>query len=204
MAEKTGKIKGIFLVFEGIDGCGKSTQAKMLAAWFEKQGKKTVLTYEPYTAELRKTLRGNEKSKQEWLKLFTEDRKVHLKEVILPALKQGKVIISDRYYHSTLAYQLPEREWKGYASKFLQPELVFVFDLPVDLGLGRTIKRYEQNKDSASVFEKKAVLEKVRQNYLKLPKYFKNVIILDATASINEIFAKVMEKAEKFFQAEKI
>jgi len=188
MVEKRRK-RGLFIVAEGIDGSGKSTQAEMLFDWLKKKGQKVILTREPYTKKLKKQLR--EGKKYDWLALFSDDRKVHLKKVVMPSLQSGKTIICDRYYYSTLAYQLPQKEWKNYSSPFRKPDIALIFDVPVGIAMKRRGKRDTQIKQKRSYFEKTKILEKVRKNYLKMPLVFKEVKVIDARGSIKEIFRKV-------------
>ena len=114
---------GIFVVFEGGDGVGKSTQARLLADWLISQGREVVLTYEPGDTAIGATLRdlvlnpawGDVSPRAEAL-MYAADKAQHLYQVVLPALRSGAVVISDRYVDSMLAYQ-------G-AGRVLEPERV--------------------------------------------------------------------------------
>ena len=102
--------EGWLIVFEGIDGAGKSTQVDLLARAFEAEGRTVVTTREPtdgpHGARIRSlSARGAAVSPEEELEYFIEDRKQHVREVISPALGRGEVVISDRYYLSNVAYQ---------------------------------------------------------------------------------------------------
>lgn len=114
--------KGFFITFEGTEGCGKSTQIKLLKAFLEKDGYEVTLTREPGGCELSEQIRSvllsaeNAVCPLAELLLFEGARAQHVSEVILPALKRGGVVICDRYIHSTLAYQ-------GYA-RGLDKELI--------------------------------------------------------------------------------
>jgi len=200
--------RGIFIVTEGIDGSGKSTQAKMLASWLRKRGRKVLLTREPYTDRLRKQLRSGKN--YNWLKLFTEDRLIHLKKEVLPALNKGMIVVCDRYYYSTLAYQLQPKEWKKYSSKFIRPDLGLIFDVPVGIGLKRRLERDTRIQQKRSFFERKKILERVRKKYLLLPKVFPEIKVVNAVQKPNSIFKNVknvvlqMEKMKiKNFQSYK-
>ena len=187
--------RGLFIVSEGIDGSGKSTQAGMLVKWLRKKGKKVVFTREPYTKKLKDLLRT--KKNQNWLELFTADRNIHLKKVVIPALKSGKTAICDRYYYSTLAYQIAPKEWKSYASHFIKPDLALIFDVPVEIGLRRTHGRDIKINQKASYFEKGKILEKVRKNYLKMPRMLKEVKIIDSVPSLEMVFENVKKIVNK-------
>jgi|SRR5690606_36940585 len=160
MAQGNAPVQGVFLTFEGIDGCGKSTQAARLARWLEERGCSVVLTREPggtrLGAELRRLLlagrqveaggaQAGAEAAEEGLApvpmaemlLLAADRAQHVACVIRPALAAGKVVISDRYVDSSLAYQaaalgLPEeavRRVNEVATGGLRPHLTFLLDL---------------------------------------------------------------------------
>ena len=103
--------RGVLLALEGIDGCGKSTQAELLAAALRERGLEVVLTCEPTDSplgqQIREYFQGPDRylSPKEELNLFMADRREHVAEVIDPALAEGKIVICDRYYYSSVAYQ---------------------------------------------------------------------------------------------------
>ena len=181
---------------EGIDGCGKSTQSKLLMKKFEENNEKTIILKEPtdgkYGKKLWEMLSGKrEATTEQILDLFVMDRKEHVKEKINPALKEGKIILMDRYYYSTMAYQAAAgidvnriRKDNEFAPK---PDIVLIFDLPVDLAMKRVI-----GHSVADVFEKEEHLEKVREAYLNL-KNDPLVRIIDSTRTPEEIFEEVWE-----------
>lgn len=196
--EKTGK----FIVIEGIDGSGKSTQIKFIADFILKTNKYNhiILTREPYKQiKIREILKQNSNpySEAEILtELFVNDRKEHVDELILPALKKGINVISDRYKYATIVYQsiqgIPIEKLINLHSDMIIPDLVLIFDLP------SSIARERMNKDSRDEqkFEKNTdFLEKVRQKYLELPKLFpnENIVIVDASKRIEEIKEKIEE-----------
>ena len=179
---------------EGIDGCGKSTQSQFLIEEFEKNNEKTILLKEPtngkYGEKLWEMLRGKrEATTEEILELFVLDRKEHVNEKIKPALEQGKIILMDRYYYSTMAYQAAAgidvsriRKDNKFAPK---PDIVLIFDLPADLAMKRV-----RGHSVADVFEKEEHLEKVRKAYLNLEND-PLVRIVDATRTPETIFEEV-------------
>ena len=179
---------------EGIDGCGKSTQSQFLIEEFEKNDEKTILLKEPtngkYGKKLWEMLRGKrEATTEEILELFVLDRKEHVNEKIKPALEQGKIILMDRYYYSTMAYQAAAgidvsriRKDNKFAPK---PDIVLIFDLPADLAMKRV-----RGHSVADVFEKEEHLEKVRKAYLNLEND-PLVRIVDATRTPEKIFDEV-------------
>ena len=179
---------------EGIDGCGKSTQSKFLMKKFEENNEKTIILKEPtsgkYGKKLWEMLSGKRKATTEQiLDLFVMDRKEHVDEKINPALKEGKIVLMDRYYYSTMAYQAAAgidvnriRKDNEFAPK---PDIVLIFDLPADLAMKRV-----KGHSVADVFEKEEHLEKVREAYLNL-RGDPLVRIIDSTRTPEEIFKEV-------------
>ena len=179
---------------EGIDGCGKSTQTKLLQKKLEEKGEKTIIlkepTNEPHGQTLWDVLKGKIKAtNEEILDFFVLDRKQHVKEKIKPALEQGTVVLMDRYYYSSMAYQVAGglnvdyiRNKHDFAPT---PNIVLVFDLPVTTALERV-----HGHRKADEFEKEDHLEKVRAAYLNL-KDDPIVKIVDATRKPEEIFQEV-------------
>ena len=171
----------MFITLEGPEGCGKSTHAKKLKSYLEGRGRKVLLTQEPGGTQVGKHIREillDPKSvldETTEVYLFAADRSEHVSKIILPALKEGKIVISDRYVDSTLAYQisgrgLPEdlvRYLNMISSKGLMPDLTILLDVSPKIGLKRATQaakadRFEQEK---IVFH-----DKVRQKYLDIAK----------------------------------
>ena len=179
---------------EGIDGCGKSTQSQFLMDKFESDSEKTILLKEPtngkYGQKLWEMLSGKiEATTEEILELFVLDRKEHVNQKIKPALDDGMIVLMDRYYYSTMAYQAAAgidvdriRRDNEFAPK---PDIVLIFDLPADLAMKRV-----RSHSVADVFEKEEHLEKVRKAYLNLEDD-SLVQIIDATRTPEVIFDEV-------------
>ena len=179
---------------EGIDGCGKSTQSQFLMDKFESDSEKTILLKEPtngkYGQKLWEMLSGKiEATTEEILELFVLDRKEHVNQKIKPALDDGMIVLMDRYYYSTMAYQAAAgidvdriRRDNEFAPK---PDIVLIFDLPADLAMKRV-----RGHSVADVFEKEEHLEKVRKAYLNLEDD-SLVRIIDATRTPEVIFDEV-------------
>ncbi len=190
--------KGRFIVFEGIDGCGKSTQARLAAEWLKTR---CFLTREPSDLEtgkiIREALKRENLSEEQWAGLFSRDRQEHLAKEVIPALEQGRIVVCDRYYHSTMAYQLKKEEWADYAGGFLKPDLAMIFDLPVESALKRLEERYA-GKEKYKVFEKRDFLENVREKFLLMPKYLnERIVIIGALRAESEIFQDVKKGVER-------
>jgi len=189
--------RGIFIVFEGIDGCGKSTQIKRFADYLFNLDKYNhiVLTRNPYKdIDIRNILKedSNPLTKAERLaELFIQDREKHVKELILPNLKKGCFVISDRFKLSTIAYQsaqgLDINELIKRNNKFPVPDITFLIDLPVEEAIKR--RKEEKERDEQKFESDKEFQEKVRVNYLKIKELLKeNIIIIDGNRSVDEIF----------------
>ena len=184
----------VLIDLEGIDGCGKSTQSKFLMEKFEENNEKAIILKEPtsgkYGKKLWEMLSGKrEATTEQILDLFVMDRKEHVDDKINPALKEGKIVLMDRYYYSTMAYQAAAgidvnriRKDNEFAPK---PDIVLIFDLPADLAMKRV-----KGHSVADVFEKEEHLEKVREAYLNL-RDDPLVRIIDSTRTPEEIFEEV-------------
>jgi dTMP kinase len=164
---------GLFIVLEGIDGTGKSTQSKQLAEWFRAQGREVVASREPtdgpWGTKIRATAATGRLSPQEELDYFLRDRREHVEQLIAPALAAGKVVILDRYYFSTMAYQgsrgVDPAEIRRQNEAFAPvPDLLFILDLDVEIALTRIGGR----GDTANEFEKHDSLAKCREVFLSL------------------------------------
>ncbi len=185
---------GVLVNLEGIDGCGKSTQSKLLLEKLEGKGEKVIIlkepTKRPHGQKLWDVLHGKRKAfNEEILELFVLDRKQHVEEKIQPALDDGTVVLMDRYYYSSMAYQVAGgidveeiREKHVFAPR---PDVVLIFDLPVSVALERV-----KGHSDADEFEKEEHLEKVRIAYLDLEND-PLVRIVDATGTPEEIFGNV-------------
>jgi dTMP kinase len=182
----------MFIVLEGIDGCGKTTQAKLLADWLQSQGKKVLLTAEPTKGRiglfLREILSGKTIVDPMTLALlFTADRYEHLISEIEPALKENAIVVSERYYHSTICYQAAQGvqwSWLVELNRFARrPDFTFLLDVPPKDSIRR--------KTASEIFEEEKFLEKVRDNYLKLDK---EVVRIDAKQSAEKTFEQIKKK----------
>ena len=185
---------GVLVNLEGIDGCGKSTQSKLLLEKLEGEGEKVIIlkepTKRPHGQKLWDVLHGKRKAtNEEILELFVLDRIQHVEEKIQPALDDGTVILMDRYYYSSMAYQVAGgREVEEIREKHVfapKPDGVLIFDLPVSIALERV-----KGHSDADEFEKEEHLEKVREAYLDLEND-PLVRIVDATGTPEEIFGNV-------------
>jgi dTMP kinase len=160
--------RGFLLALEGVDGSGKSTQGRLLAASLEKQGREVILTGEPthglLGSKLRAYLQGNQRhlTPGEELALFMADRREHVERGIKTALAAGRIVITDRYYYSSVAYQgalgLDPGEILEENERFApRPHLVFLLVLPVSQALAR-LNRPRQVSEMAPYLEQVAAI----------------------------------------------
>lgn len=201
---KNKNMNGKFIVFEGIDGCGKSTQAELLAKFLEERGEKVLFTRE-HTRDLAAgKLIEEVVNKKVTLPpdalqmLFVVDRLDHTQKVIKPALDEGKTVICDRYFWSTIAYSnlIGKMDYFYRIQKkvVLIPEMVVLVDIDPDLAMERMGKR---GKD-LTIFEKIEKLKKIREGYKWLAKRFKKkCVVVDGSKTVEEIHSDIVNKLKK-------
>ena len=186
-----------FIVFEGIDGAGKTTQLDLAEKALRDAGTDVFRTAEPTSGEigklLRRALSGElQKTPEELALLFTLDRVEHNKE-IEQALASGKTVLCDRYYYSTIAYQGAAAgfDWvKGMnlsCPKIRTPDLCVFLDLSPD----ESIRRISARGEAAEIYETKAQLATIRQNFLNTLKALPNIHVIDASGSPDEVHEKI-------------
>lgn len=199
--------KGLFITFEGPDGCGKTTQMNLLAQYFEKKGKKVVLTREPGGKGLGEKVReillnyDEEVSDRCESFLFLADRAQNIDIIVKPAVKQGEIVLCDRHIDSTVAYQGYGRGLdineinmlNNLATGGKKPDLTLVFDVDVETSMKRVGKEKDRMESAGIEFH-----NRVRNGYLELATQEPDRIkVLDATKTIEEIHEKVIEIIEK-------
>ena len=204
------KTEGIFISFEGGEGSGKSTQSKMLAEWFENEGRSVLLTREPGGTNLGKNLRkilldnatGEIAPRSEAL-LYAADRAHHVFSLIRPALERGEIVITDRYFDSSIAYQGAGRvlspsevaRINRWATESLFPTLTIILDQPAEIGLSR-IKNADRLESESIEFHKR-----VRQEFLQLagldPERY---LVIDARKPIVEIHQEITARVSSLLK----
>lgn len=192
-------MKGLFIVFEGIDGGGKSTQIQMLSEFFESRGYEVERHMEPTQAVIGSLLWDYMRSKSRSFDpetealLFAADRIEHGK-IINEALENEKVIISDRYKHSSLAYQGAagaDAVWMQSLNKHaLMPDLVILLDIDPEKSLKRVSDR------AKTVFEENEYLKKVRAEYLRYAEKGE-LVVIDATQSLEDVHDDILGHVKK-------
>ena len=182
-----------YVAIEGMDGSGKTTQAKMLAEFLKKQGFRVLSVTEPSKSALGKMISEKlikEKYSPEAIALsFACDRMIHFDETIRPARGKYDYIITGRSYIASLAYQPLQGlrfEWVKELNRFvMKPDLIFLLDIPVEVFLERRGK-------TDVIFEKKEFQKKLRHSYLELhEKLNEDFIVIDGTKRIEEIHEKI-------------
>jgi len=207
-------LSGHFITFEGVDGCGKTTQRELTAAWLRTQGTEVVETFEPGAsamgAEIRRLLLDGEHVPvpEAELMLFLADRTQHVHEVLRPALERGAVVLCDRYTDSTRAYQLAGRQLNAgvlntmleVAELGLRPELTLWFDLPVSEALNRMRGRAATGEVPTRMDEeRRSFHEAVRNGFSTIfegePGRVRRV---DASGSVDEVQKRVRKVIADF------
>lgn len=194
--------KGLFITFEGADGCGKSTQMKLFAEYLKKQNIDVILTREPGGKGLGEKVReillnydGPVSDRCESF-LFLADRAQNIDIIVNPAVSQGKVVLCDRHIDSTVAYQGYGRgldivrinKLNEIATNGKKPDLTFVFDIDVETSMKRVGKEKDRMESAGIEFH-----NRVRKGYLELAKQEpQRIKVLDAAKSINEIHEEVI------------
>lgn len=195
--------KGLFITFEGADGCGKTTQMKLLAEHLEKQGYDVVLTREPGGKGLGEKVReillnyDGEVSDRCESFLFLADRAQNIDIIVNPAVEAGKIVLCDRHTDSTVAYQGYGRgldlnrinQLNDIATNGRKPDLTFVFDVDTETSMKRVGKEKDRMESAGIEFH-----NRVREGYLKIAQQEpERIKVIDATQTIEEIHKKVLE-----------
>lgn len=212
--------KGKFIVFEGLDGSGESTQVELLAKFLRERGISVLITKEPADEGIvgrfiRIILKGEEvisNKGQIILKddedipplalqlMFSVDRNEHLERVIIPALKNGVWVISDRYFFSTFAYghldNLPLDWLIAVNDQYLLPDLAFLLKVDPDI----CIERIEERGIKKQRFEVKEKLEKIWLGYEYVLKRFSQINLINGENNIVKVFSDIKKITEKFIK----
>ncbi len=200
---------GKFIVLEGLDGSGQSTQGKKLVDFLNSSKHKfrfglpgAHLTKEPTNNLIGGLIRGqlthNWKSTAECLQLlFAADRAHHLEKEVIPLLKKGIWVISDRYFFSTIAYgslEISDWQWLKIINKpFLLPDL----SLFLKVSSSVCVERMSKARFGMELFEKEQILRKVWQGYARLAKEFSNVHMINGEQSVGKVFEEVKKVITK-------
>ncbi len=214
---KRNEASGLYIALEGIDGSGKTTQIDALYDYFTSQGREVVKTREPRKNDgligelIQKILHGKTKIPPVAFQyLFSADREMHHEEVILPALRAGKIVLSDRCFWSavpygimdhggvfdenTAEYMLVAQSILSLYHQFTIPDKTFYLDLPLD----KAMKRLEEDNDTKEIYEDKAILEKTIKGYnWLLQKFPEEFTVIDATKSVEDVTEEIITRIKK-------
>ena len=193
--------KGLFITFEGADGCGKTTQLNLLADFLSAKGLDVVITREPGSKGLGQNIRelllhydGDVAPMCEAF-LFLADRAQHIEQLINPAVSDGKIVLCDRHTDSTIAYQGYGRNkdidqlnyLNDIATNGRKPDLTFLFDVSTEVAMKRVGDEKDRMESAGIEFHKK-----VREGYLQLAKQEPaRIRVINADHSIDEVFEQV-------------
>ena len=194
-------MRGLFITFEGADGCGKTTQLNLLAEFLRKKGFEVIITREPGGKGLGEKIRkillnydGDVSANCEAF-LFLADRAQNIDIVVKPAIKAGKIVLCDRHTDSTLAYQgygrgvdlMQAKMLNKIATSGVIPDLTFVFDIDVETSMARVGKNKDRMESAGIEFH-----ERVRKGYLEIAKQEpERVKVINSKGSIENIFEEV-------------
>jgi len=211
---KRNTSKGLYIAIEGIDGSGKTTQVERLVSSLKTQGKEVVKTREPRKGVglignlIQEILHGKAKiSPVAFQYLFSADRQLHHQEVILPALAEGKVVVTDRCFWSAIPYGLLDREEKigknsieqklaaqsilSFYHEFTVPDITIY----LDVSLETAVDRIERSDDANEIYEEKSKLKRAIEGYQWLLKEFSDeFIIIDANRSVDEVSGEIIKR----------
>jgi dTMP kinase len=206
---------GVFITFEGIDGCGKTTQLRLLTSELRARGLDVLTTREPGGTTLGQKLRAALLDVEEQvdplaeLLVFAADRAQHVRTVLRPALAQSKIVISDRYADATAAYQGSGRGFRPelieqivqLATEGLKPDLTLLFDLSVSESAVRTRRRVAAKRSDRLDREKGEFHERVRNAYLEIASRNPDrVRLLNASGSADQTHTLVMDLVLSFLE----
>src|SRR5262245_48730398 len=190
---------GTLIAFEGIDGAGKTTLLNLLADELKAMGFPVVCSKEPtngkWGRQIRRSARDGRLSLAEELRILTEDRREHVRETILPAIVGGQTLLLDRYFYSTIAYQGSrggdvESIAAAMTAEFPIPDVVFLIDVPADVGLARIA---QGRSEVPNQFEQLDSLRAARQVFLNLAARYANIVTVDGTQPVEEVRMKILE-----------
>ena len=201
--------RGLFLAFEGGEGCGKSTQVPLLAQWLRERGHPVCTTFEPGDGVLGQAIRSivldpanTELSDRAEALLYAADRAQHVATTIGPALLAGQIVITDRYVDSSLAYQSAGRGQpfaeiallSAWATEGLVPDLTVVLDVPIEVGLARARGRAAADRLEA---ESHAFHERVRRTFLSLAAADPGrYLVLDGVSSSESLAGRIAARVK--------
>lgn len=199
---KKNQYPGLFIAFEGLDGCGASVQAPLLAGILSKEGYRTYLTKEPTNnligGLIRAQLSGEWRTSLECLQLlFAADRAHHLSTEIMPALQAGKIVITDRYIPSTIAFgslEIEDVEWlRKLNSNFINPDITFLINVRAKI----CALRIKESLQALELYKEEKKLAKVWKVYQEMAVKDSSIKIVDGERDEIEIVEEITQITKK-------
>ena len=209
----------MFVTFEGVEGSSKSTQASLISKWFNTLDVDHILTKEPGTPmvgtckKIRELILNpqNDISRRTEFFLYLADRAEHVEKCIEPALRNGKWVISDRYFDSTRVYQGIGRglgieaisPMVEYATRNIMPDITFIMDVPVEIGLRRAMNSNKEF-EGGDRMERESIdfHNSLREGFLQIAKTHDRYIVMDAGKSIEQLHEEVKSILFPYFKGE--
>ncbi len=200
-------MKGVFIVFEGIDGCGKSTQLQALSERLRSYGIQPLVVREPggtpIGEQIRQILLEREMEPLTELLLYEASRSELTKTVLRPALEAGQVVLADRFAMASLAYQgygrgldlTLVRHLNRIATEGLEPSMTVILDVPVEVALARKSRASDRLERAGVQFH-----ERVRQGYRQLAQQTPHSLLLDGTRPVAELAEQIWNAVQSLFQ----
>lgn len=201
--------KGLFITFEGPDGCGKSTQIKLLAEYLKEQGKEVIVTREPGGTKISEKIRAlilDPENKEEAavteMMLYAAARAQIVAELIKPSIEEGKIVLCDRFVDSSIAYQCYGRGLgeqveivNSYAVQGTMPDVTFYLDISAEEG-----RKRNQGTGKKDRMEQEAIdfHKRVYDGYKEITRKNSNrIVVIDASGSIEEVFEEIKKVYEQ-------
>ena len=192
MPERRVVSGGFYMALDGIDGVGKTTQIQLLAEYLEGRGFEVVRVREPYLEEIKRIIHSHDLDPDVEAYLFAADRIMLQKEVIMPALEAGKIVVGDRSPYSSLVWQVvmgvPEEVVLALNRAIRYPDLTVVLDTPVEIALERLMRR----GGSVTRYENPELMEKARARFLEVAEKYE-LPVIDASRPVEEVQKEIRE-----------
>lgn len=203
--------RGLFITMEGGDGSGKSTQIEFLRQYFEEKGIEYIITREPGGTPISEKIRAiildknnSDMDPMTEALLYVASRAQHVNQLIGPSIERGKMVICDRFVDSSIAYQGYGRNLgeivgviNSYAIRKYMPDVTFLFELPVEMGLGRLTGNKDRLENEEIAFH-----QAVNEGYRKIKDMYPDrVIPIDAGRTIEEIRIDIRDHIERILES---
>jgi len=196
-------VGGAYIAFEGIDGAGKTYYAKWIVSELRKKGYDVIYVIEPYVKAIKEFLYKYDIDADAEVFIFAADRIILQKTIVLPALKQNKIVISDRSIYSSIVYQsirgVSEEYIWGINRSIKVPEFVVILDLPVR----EALDRLRRTRDKLTKFEEEGFLLRARKKFLELPKKYSHIskfVIISTALPEEDVKKEILERVLEYLR----